>query len=37
MINLVIERSFYDGQATLETNGPTVEEDRKTFAKAEIR
>jgi len=37
MINLVIERSFYDGQATLETDGPTMEKDRKTITKAEIR
>jgi hypothetical protein len=36
MINLVIERSFYDDQATLETDGPTMEKDRKTIAKAQV-
>ena len=32
---LVIERSFYDGQGTVETNERTMEKDRKAFTKAE--
>jgi hypothetical protein len=36
-VNLVIERSFKDGQGTVEINKRTMEKDRKVFTKAKIK